>query len=110
MALLVIANQQPGPLPWQGTFNSVSDEMGTLIVSGSVWSQTPNQMIGFLVALDGTVVGSAGIYSNLQSTHRAVVPTYIPIQLTYGEHTIALIPTPETTTDVNDFFTVALEY
>jgi hypothetical protein len=56
-------------------------------------------------------VGSASIFSNLASTHRAVVPTYIPLQLTFGAHTLVLSPaTTHTTTDYNDFFDAIVDY
>lgn len=83
-----------------------------LEVQGSVWTTTANQMIGIQVSIDGTVIGTASIFSNTASTHRAVVPVYLPIKLTQGSHTIALdlAANTKTTSDFNDFFTAVLHY
>jgi hypothetical protein len=55
------------------------------MITGSVWTGTANQLIGIQVTLDGQPIGSAEIYSNLASTHRSVVPTYIPVKLTSAQ-------------------------
>jgi hypothetical protein len=111
MAIQVIFNQKNGPLPLNATFNAPSDAPMYLEITGSVWTQTANQMIGIGVVLDGQAVGKAQIFSNTASTHRAVVSTYIPIQLKQGSHTLALGPaTGPTTSDANDLFTAVLHY
>ena len=110
MACQVIFNQKKGPLPLTVSFNAPSDGPACLIVYGSVWSQTANSTIGIAVSLDGQAIGSASIWSNLQATHRAVVPTYIPVKLKFGPHQLILSATPGTVGDQNDFFTVVLEY
>ena len=110
--LQVILNQKPGPLPLNVTFQALSDGPSTLIVHGSVWSSTANQKLGIAIQLDGAQVGTAQIFSNGASTHRAVVPTYIPIKLQQGQHTLNLIllPGSQTTSDLNDFFTAVIDY
>jgi hypothetical protein len=111
MAIQVILNQKKGPLPLTASFSAPSDAPSCLIVSGSVWTQTANQTIGITVSLDGQAIGSASIWSNLQATHRAVVPTYIPVKLKFGQHQLVLSVTPGgTISDINDFFSVVLEY
>jgi hypothetical protein len=111
MAVLVILNEKKGPLPVTATFNSPSDAQTCLVVSGSVWTQTANQMIGIQVSLDGKPIGSASLFSNLQATHRAVVPTYIPVTLKFGPHTLSLsAATGVTVSDINDFFSAVLLY
>ena len=111
MAVQVLISQK-GPLPINVSFNAPSDAPIYLEVNGSVWSQTPNVMLGIAVQIDGAVVGTANIFSNGSATHRAVVPAYMPIQLKQGQHTISLSPAPGTTTvsDFNDFFTAVLHY
>lgn len=112
MAVQVLIGNQKGPLPVQATFQAPGDMPMNLEVTGSVWTQTANQMIGIQVSLDGAVIGTANIFSNTASTHRAVVPVYIPITLTQGSHTIQLAVAPSTTTvsDLNDRFTAVLHY
>ena len=111
MPIQVILNQQPGPLPITISFTAPTDGPSCIVVSGSVWTQTANQIIGIEVSLDGKPIGSASIFSNLASTHRAVVPTYIPLKLTFGPHKVVLsAATSVTVSDFNDFFDVVLEY
>jgi hypothetical protein len=110
MAIQVIV-QQAGPLPINVPFQALGDEPMYLEINGSVWSQSVNEMIGININLDGEQVGQALIYSNGNATHRAVVPAYIPIQLSQGQHTLTLYPAnAETTSDFNDFYTAVIHY
>lgn len=111
MPVQIILSKQ-GPLPLTINFSAVSDAPVTLEVQGSVWTQTANNMIGIQVAIDGGAVGKAQIFSNASSTHRAVVPAYIPLQLKFGQHSLTLSALPNTTTvsDLNDFYTAVLHY
>lgn len=112
MAVQVLISGQKGPLPIQATFMSPGDMPMYLEVSGSVWTQSANQMIGIQVSIDGNVVGTANIFSNANATHRAVVPVYLPVKLGQGSHTLSLSAAPGTSTvsDANDFYTAALHY
>jgi hypothetical protein len=110
MAIQVIL-QQVGPLPITINFNALADSPGILQVNGSIWSQTANIMIGIGIKLDGTVIGAAQIFSNGTATHRAVVPAYIPIQLSQGQHTLSLYGnTAPSVSDYNDFYTAVIFY
>ena len=102
--------QKQGALPMTVNFNALSDAPVTLEVNGSVWTQTANQMIGIQVAIDGQALGKAQVFSNTASTHRPVVPTYIPLQLKFGQHSITLSALPGTVSDVNDFYAAVLHY
>ena len=102
---------QKGPLPINAVFDAIGDNPMYLEVNGSVWTPTPNKMIGIQIALNGVVVGTAHIFSNTPATHRAVVPAYIPIKLQQGQHTLTLSTAPGTTvSDFNDFFTAVIHY
>jgi hypothetical protein len=111
MPIQVILSQQ-GPLPITVNFKALSDAPVTLEVNGSVWTQTANNMIGIQVAIDGGAVGKAQLFSNASTTHRAVVPAYVPLQLAFGQHSITLSALPGTSTvsDQNDFYTAVLHY
>jgi len=110
MSIQVIINQA-GHLPLTATFNAPGDEPMYLEVSGTVWSQKVNSMIGIAIALDGVSVGAAQIYSNGSATHRAVVPAYIPIQLAQGQHTLSLSANGgATVSDSNDFYVAVIHY
>ena len=110
MAIQVILSQA-GPLPITATFNAPGDEPMYLEVNGSVWTQSPNNMIGIAIKLDGKAVGTAQIWSNANATHRAVVPAYIPITLKQGKHTLTLSASSGgTVSDSNDFYTAVIQY
>lgn len=111
MPVLSILNQAKGGLPVSASFEAPLDGPACLMVSGSVWTQTPNEMIGVSLELDGVTIGTASIFSNLASTHRAVVPSFIPFNLTFGAHKITLVAsTKATVSDFNDFYDVVLIY
>jgi hypothetical protein len=81
------------------------------MVAGSAWSGQANTTIGIEVSLDGKPIGSSSIFSNNPSVHRATVPTYLPVKLTIGSHTLTLSASTTTTvTDLNDPFEAALFY
>ena len=111
MAIQVILSQA-GPLPIKATFNAPGDSPMYIEVNGSVWTQTANQMFGIAIALDGKQLGTAKIFSNANATHRAVVPAYVAVKLTQGQHTLTLSAiTPGTTvSDYNDFYTAVIHY
>ena len=112
MALQVIFSQKPGPLPINATFTALSDAPCTLVIHGSVWSIAANQKVGIQIQVDGAQVGTAQLFSNGGSTHRAVVPAYIPLTLKQGQHTLtlALLPGTQTTSDLNDVFSAVIHY
>jgi len=101
---------QAGPLPITVAFNAPGDEPMYLEINGSVWTQSVNEMIGIVVELDGTAIGQAQIFSNANATHRAVVPAYMEVTLTEGQHTLILSADTNTVSDYNDFYTAALHY
>ena len=111
MPVLSILNQGVGPMPISVSFTAPSDGPSCFSLSGSVWSTTANQLIGVSLQLDGVTIGSAAIFSNASSTHRAVVPSYIPVTLTFGPHKLTLVALNSyTTSDQNDLFDVVLLY
>lgn len=111
MPIMSILNQAKGGLPISASFTAPLDGPACIVLSGSVWSGTANQLIGVSLELDGKVIGTASIFSNATSTHRAVVPSYIPVVLTFGTHKITLVASTATTTsDLNDFYDVVLVY
>ena len=110
MAIQLIISQK-GPLPIQATFQAIGDQPMYIEVNGSVWTQQLNTMIGIEVDLDGKKVGTAYIFSNGTATHRAVVPTYIPVKLKQGQHTLTLkVANSQTVSDFNDYYTTVLLY
>ncbi len=109
MSIKVIV-AQAGPLPITTAFASPGDLPMHLEVSGSVWTQTTNALIGIVIELDGKVIGKAQIWSNGNATHRAVVPAYIEVQLSHGQHKLTLSADSNTISDYNDRYTAVLNY
>jgi hypothetical protein len=108
---MTLMHQVQGALPHSVTFTAPSDGPACFVLSGSVWATAANQMIGITLELDGVAIGNAQIFSNAASTHRAVVPTYIPVKLTFAQHTITVVAlNASTVSDVNDWFNVTLLY
>lgn len=111
MSVQMIISNQTGPLPISTTFNAPSDAPIILEVTGSVWSEYAGLMIGIGIDLDGNQIGTAQIFANPGATHMAVVPAYISIQLSEGQHTLNLYRmTGETEADTNDLFNAVLHY
>lgn len=110
MAVQMIINNQKGALPITATFNAIGDTPMFLEVNGSVWSQSTNVMIGINIDIDGQALGTAFIFSNGASTHRAVVPAYIQVKLSQGQHKLTLSAAPNTVSDFNDFYTAVIHY
>jgi hypothetical protein len=110
MSVQIIVSQS-GPLPIKTTFNAPGDLPMILEVNGSVWSSYNGLMVGIGIDLDGDTIGAAQIFANAASMHLAVVPAYIPIQLSQGEHTLYLyLVSGETQCDENDFINAVLHY
>lgn len=110
MAVQVVLSAA-GPLPVQATFNAPGDMTMYIEVQGTVYSQYADQMLGIDIAVDGQNIGTAQIFSNGALTHRPVVPGWVPVTLTQGQHTLALsLANPATTADSNDSFVVVLHY
>ena len=109
MAIQVIINQA-GPLPISVGFSAPGDEPMYLEVNGSVWSQSTSEMLNIVVAVDGNELGEAQIFSNGNTTHRAVVPAYFQVQLSEGQHSLTLVAGYNTVSDSNDLFTAVLHY
>jgi hypothetical protein len=111
MSVQIIISQA-GPLPISATFNAPSDAPIVLEVTGSVWSEYANLMVGIGIDLDGNQIGTAQIFANPSTTHMAVVPAYITIQIAdEGQHTINLFRiSGETESDTNDFYNAVLHF
>ncbi len=112
-----IVINQSGGLPISASIPAPGVGPATLVVSGSVWTESANTMIGFEVVFDGSAVGEAIIFSNGASTHRAVVPMHIPVELDKPwlgdppqppDYTVELRALPNTNSDSNDWYQVAL--
>ena len=108
--ILGIINQA-GPLPVKQSFNSPMDGPALLVVTGSLWTTSANNQMQLTVFLDGTQIGATTLWSNGASTHRAMPTLFIPVNLTFGSHQLALFAGGNSvTSDLNDPFFAALIY
>jgi len=116
MAELQQIVEQVGPLPILATATIETDAATAVTLAGSVWTTTPNSMIGVGLSIDGQLVAKAQIFSNGPNTHRAVVPVTVPYTFASGPsgpepHTFELSAlTSDTTSDYNDFFSLSVLY
>jgi hypothetical protein len=110
MQVLQIINQS-GPLPLKAQFNAPLDGPALLVVTSTLWSTAPNVPLQLFVSLDGNQIATGQIFSNGQSTHRALPTLFIGFNLTFGQHTLTLtLGGTGVTSDLNDFFNASLLY
>ena len=103
----------PGPLPASGSFSIPTDGPATLVLSGTTTTQgSAPCLTGITLQIDGTTYGEpATCWANNNNNHTAMMPIYIPVQLSYGEHQFEINTlNGETQTDVNDVFQLVLLY
>ncbi len=111
MALTQTLISAVGPLPLSNTFNAEGDVEVVFFVSGSAWTQTADTSISITLYLDDEAIGTSVVWSNEASSHKALVPIFIPAKLSYGQHTVKLVAgNSSTTTDYNDSFQVMVIY
>lgn len=103
---------QAGPLPLKGGFIPDSSGPVVLAVTGSLYSAYEAYPLQMGIYLDGKQIGTAQLWSNAPSTHRALPTAFIGLpSLTPGQHTIMLAVLPgQTVSDVNDRFSASLIY
>ena len=100
-----------GPLPVKTTFDAEGDGDVIFYVSGSAWSETPGSPLVITLYLDGKPIGTISGFTNEASSHKTLVPAFIPATLTSGQHTVFLqVGNNVTTADLNDNFSVTLFY
>jgi hypothetical protein len=103
-----VLTNQPGPLTSQGNFTSQGGIL-YMTVSGSAWSKSASTTISVAVSVDGKLMGTAQVFTNEASSHKALVPLALHLQqLAAGQHTVSLAAGAGTITDQNDFFDVTV--
>ncbi len=111
MATVMVIADQKGPIPADFKFEAPADGPVVLFVSGSAWRPSSAGFAGFSVLLDGNQVGLTQMYMNEVNSHHALPPVLIPIELTFGSHTLHLSPVNgDMETDGNDGFFVSMVY
>jgi hypothetical protein len=111
MAKLLQVIAQSGPLPIKNIATIETDDPVIVTVSGSVWTATPNTMIGFGLKIDQDTPVPVQIFSNGPNEHRAVVPLTFSHTFPVGDHAFALVPlNSQTTSDANDYYCVTVQY
>jgi hypothetical protein len=107
--LIGLMNDSHGPLPMDS--RSFNTQGGVLLVfaSGSGFRRQTDGQIGMEILLDGTLRGRARGFTNEPNSHKAfTVQALVVSGVSAGQHTITLRSWNETSTDLNDFFTVTV--
>ena len=102
-----------GALPAKATFNAPGDIPAMFVLSGTTTTQNNAPcMTGISMSFDGAQIGNPALcWANQNNNHTAMMPTYIPVDLTAGEHEIEIYnANNNTVTDVNDIIQVVLIY
>jgi hypothetical protein len=98
-------------LPIKTSVNIQSNAPAVVTVSGSVWANAAQQLIGIALLIDGNVVGMATVFANSSAMHLAVVPIEFAYTFTIGPHEFVLNPLNNaTTSDKNDNYCVTVQY
>lgn len=93
------------------TFNCESDGEALLFVSASAWSKTAESQIGLRISIDGSSYAILTHFCNPAATHFALTPVLVPVKLSFGQHTVTLIPiNANTVVDMNDNLNIVLQY
>ena len=101
-----------GPLPVSFEFTSHGGRL--LISTSGSGSASTQSLIGMVVSLDGTILGTNKIYASTASGHLAFIPkTFVVTGQAAAAHTLSLSALPNlsytTTTDDNDTFCVTVQ-
>ena len=85
-----------------------------IIVTSTAWSSSQAGLIGIQVLIDGVSIGSTMLLANNTGMHMTLPTIFTTTNLKKMEgHTVGLAIAVNgglTTTDLNDFFTVTLQY
>jgi hypothetical protein len=98
-----------GPLPLTETFTPQADGPVVLIVTGTAWTTSPPGKIGYAVSLNGTVIGSATMFANINADHMTLPTLFVNVVIPSNQpQKIAITAVGNTVTDLNDNFVVQL--
>lgn len=106
---------QAGPLPISIEIDDPGDIPVIIEFSGSCYTNKNIGLTGINLQINGQDQGNSLIWANQLNVHLATVPKAIsvnldPSQARPGKHTITLTNAPNTVTDLNDWFTVLINY
>ena len=101
-----------GQLPLSASFNSPVIGPVDFISTGTAWTAVGAGPIGMEILIDGQVISKSVMYANLQSDHMTLPTSLGSLTLSsVGPHTVEIVAANgNTTTDVNDFFSVTIQY
>lgn len=97
-----------GPLPQKIQYKSPVSGPATVFFSGSAWVHKV-QPIGIEMTVKSKPVALSSCFASVISSHIACPPIFTTIMAPYGDVEIGFAPTsPETITDVNDYYQMAV--
>lgn len=99
---------QPGPLPITKAFISSGGNL-LVFVSGSLWTSHQPKLMVMNIALDGNKIGTCQEWSNVNSSHEALVPVLLTANSpAAGNHVIELTVASGDISDLNDYYNVTV--
>ena len=107
MSQVVIKNQA-GPLPIKASFMWPSSESIIVAVSGSAWAHQPNTLLTLQVQVDDKVLGTIQQLVGPATTHVALPTGFFAIMRQISPAVLTISAGPDTISDGNDNYTVAL--
>lgn len=110
MNIQVVFNQAhpPAGASLTATFTNSAPRL-FLLFSGSAWTQSAPSLISADLFIDGSLITSASVWANENTSHKALVSAAIVTTLTPGQHTVTVQPTTANTIiDHNDVFTLSV--
>lgn len=109
LRLTVVAAQQPGPLPLNFNYDH-NGGLAYVFAAGSGFRGSVG-LVGMDIQIAGTIRGQANTFVNEINSHKVFAPTLFDASawLTADQsYTLDLTAQATTTTDLNDFFTLAV--
>jgi len=99
-----------GPLPKKTKFKSPMSGKAVLYLAGSGYIKTP-QVCGLSVQLDGATVAKTQMLPGIATSHFALPPVFVPVQLKPKEYDIGITPTiGDVLSDEYDNYEVGIFY
>jgi hypothetical protein len=98
-----------GPLPLSEAFTPEADGPVVFIATGTAWSTSAPNKIGFEVSLNGAVIGSVTMFANQNSVHMTLPTLFMNATIPSNQpQKISITALDHTVTDFNDHFVVQL--
>lgn len=118
MAIQVLLDSQPGPLPLKGQFQPEGDVVPSIYFCGTAQSSTPNTTCQVELAIydaQGQLAAftSSAVWSTEAKQHKTMLGLFVnqkPFIFGATYSYTVVISSPTTIADANDFYSLTIEY